>query len=292
MIADVLSLSRWEWFKLRRRRMPWVLLTLTVLLLQFAFWVSYALLRGGLTLFVEGRDPGSITVLTDVRFIEMFAFPNSLTNGLAGAHLVGRIMVMVLAASVIGSKCSLGAVGAVPTRGTRRWPLLASKLLLLAALSVAILFVATAALAISSVIALATLDANWISVSADGSDLGIRFGKAIYGMLPFVALAAFAAVMTSSSRAAIGISLGYYVAESILAVVLGPFEWFERVAAFTLGRAVSGWMQNWTNVALYPYAGLPDATQSFLVILAHVIVLLGAAFWLFQRRDIAGAKGE
>ena len=37
---------------------------------------------------------------------------------------------------------------------------------------------------------------------------------------------------------------------------------------------------------------LPDATQSFFVLAGYVVVLSGAAFWLFQRREVAGAKGE
>ena len=41
----------------------------------------------------------------------------------------------------------------------------------------------------------------------------------------------------------------------------------------------------------YP-AELPDAAQSFVVLLGYSVILGGAAFWLFQRRDIAGAKGE
>ena len=47
MIAETLSLTRWEWFKLRRRRLPWILLFVSVLLLQITFWSAYALFRVG-----------------------------------------------------------------------------------------------------------------------------------------------------------------------------------------------------------------------------------------------------
>ena len=36
----------------------------------------------------------------------------------------------------------------------------------------------------------------------------------------------------------------------------------------------------------------PEALQGFLVSLAYIVILSGLAFWIFQRRDIAGAKGE
>ena len=34
LIAHVLRLTKWEWFKLRRRWMPWILLAIAVLLSQ------------------------------------------------------------------------------------------------------------------------------------------------------------------------------------------------------------------------------------------------------------------
>lgn len=295
MIAQVLPLTRLEWYKLRHRRMPWILLGFAVLLVQIAFWASYALFRSGEVAVGEGGASSTTTISTTDQFLEMFAFPTSLTNGLIVAHGFGGILLMILAASLIGTEYGWGTLRTALTKGTGGWPLLAAKLLMLAGLSVAVLIVATASVAVSSAIALATLDADWISSSADWSDLGIGFGKAVFGMLPYIALAVFAAVLTSSSGAAIGISLGYYFVESILVNVLAGFDWFQRVAGFILGRAVSGWVQTETGVSFQSSgttAGLPDASQSFLVLLAYVVVLSGAAFWVFQRREVAGARGE
>ena len=36
----------------------------------------------------------------------------------------------------------------------------------------------------------------------------------------------------------------------------------------------------------------PDTLRAFLVLLAYTAVLVAAAIWLFQRRDITGARGE
>lgn len=293
MIADVLTLTRWEWFKLRHRWMPWILLAITALLVQVNFWVTYVLFRNGSEVTVsEGGGSSDVTVSTSDQFLEMFAFPTSLANGLIAGRGTAGILVMILAASLIGSEYGWGALRTVLTKGTGRWPLLASKLLLLTGLSVGALIVATAALGVSSVIALTTLDTSWIAASADWSGLGIGFGKAVYGMLPYIALAVFAAVVTSSTGAAIGISLGYYFAESILLGVLMPFDWFERIDIFILGQAVSGWMESSAGGVSFGSGSLPDATQSFFVLAGYVVVLSGAAFWLLQRRDIAGARGE
>ena len=42
LIAHVLRLTKWEWFKLRRRWMPWILLAIAVLLSQVGIWANYA----------------------------------------------------------------------------------------------------------------------------------------------------------------------------------------------------------------------------------------------------------
>ena len=36
----------------------------------------------------------------------------------------------------------------------------------------------------------------------------------------------------------------------------------------------------------------PEALHGFLVSLAYIVILSALSFWIFQRRDIAGAKGE
>ena len=301
MIADVLSLARWEWFKLRRRRMPWILLILSVLLVQIYFWGAYALFRVGEELTL---GDGSSTASVGGDFLEVLAFPNIAVLGLAVAHGFGVILIMILAASLTGTEYGWGTLRTVLTRGAGRWPFLASKLILLALLGAAALVIGTVALAISSFIASLTLEGgSWIAESAEWGEVARIFGKTVYGLLPYVALAVFFAVLTTSSGAAIGLSLGYAVAEGIVVGILASFEWFERVSGFILGQAVEAWLGTSGDVlfsgggdASFSYAALdtvqPDALQGFLVSVAYIVVLSGLAFWIFQRRDIAGAKGE
>lgn len=42
MIRQILRLTRWEWFKLRRRWMPWILLAVLVAIPQLRLWGTYA----------------------------------------------------------------------------------------------------------------------------------------------------------------------------------------------------------------------------------------------------------
>ena len=42
MIVQVLRLIRWEWFKLRKRWMPWILLIVALAVVQATLWGFYA----------------------------------------------------------------------------------------------------------------------------------------------------------------------------------------------------------------------------------------------------------
>ena len=301
MIADVLSLTRLEWYKLRHRRMPWILLLLSVLLVQITFWGAYAVFRVGADVAL-GDGGGTASVSGD--FLDILAFPNIAVIGLAVSHGFGIILIMILAASLTGTEYGWGTVRTVLTRGAGRWPFLASKLILVALLGAAALVIGTASLAISSFIASLTLEGgSWIAESAEWGEVARMFGKTVFGLVPYVALAVFFAVLTSSSGAAIGLSLGYAVAEGIVVGILASFEWFERISGFILGQAVGGWLGT-SGDAMFSGGGdgsfsdatvvavQPEALQGFLVSLAYIVVLSGLAFWIFQRRDIAGAKGE
>ena len=115
----------------------------------------------------------------------------------------------------------------------------------------AALVVGTASLAISSFIASLTLEGgSWIAESAEWGEVARMFGKTVFGLVPYVTLAVFFAVLTSSSGAAIGLSLGYAVAEGIVVGILASFEWFERVSGFILGPAVDGWLETSRDVLI------------------------------------------
>ena len=71
MIAQVLRLTVWEWFKLRRRWQPWILLAVAIVLAQVGLWVSYVayhneslqeIMSGGSSSFGTGYEQDGETI--------------------------------------------------------------------------------------------------------------------------------------------------------------------------------------------------------------------------------------
>lgn len=171
-----------------------------------------------------------------------------------------------------------------------------------------------------TIVALSVLVGSLISaslVSGDGAGIAnsgqwstavVMFGKAVYALVPYLVLALFLSVLTSSSSMGIAFSLAYVVVEIILLQFLSDlFEWFGTLTDFMLGPNIAGWMtqagvrsNSWiADAGVFTQTGglvriseLPSQLHAFLVLTAYIVVLGGAALWLIRRRDIAGARGE
>ena len=230
---------------------------------------------------------------------EGFVLPSSITTGMGAANTIGAILIMILAASVLGTEYGSGALRSVLAKGVRRWQLLASKLLLLLLMAAAGLIVISALNAIASLIAavIPPDEAGGLLDSGKWSDIALTFGKVVYGLAPYVALGAFLTVLTSSSAMGISISLGYYVIEMIATPFLLLAPWLENIPDFLIGHNVNLWLTQTAFVSVEVTrdgvpVDMPGALHAFLVMLAYIAALGAAAFWIFQRRDITGAKGD
>ena len=99
---------------------------------------------------------------------------------------IGPILVMILAVSSIGSEYGLGTLRTTLTRGTGRWQLMSSRMILLVlAAAVGLLAVAVAA-AVASVVAavIPPGEDGGIADSGRWLDAAIMFGKAVCALAP------------------------------------------------------------------------------------------------------------
>ena len=345
MIGHVLRLTRWEWFKLHRRRMPWILLIIGIAISQLIFWSTYAFVQSGgpanqSSISFDATDTAGETVeieftcadISDMeageppidferfsqeeqqniaRSLQEFSercesvnedsndirdallLPNSLMFALASSlAFFGVILMMILAASTTGTEYGWGTLRTVLVRGVGRWQLLAAKTLAIGLASTGFSAVVLATVGVASVVASLTLEGGELVGAGEWSEFAIAFGKLIYAYLPYVALAVLMSVLTSSSGMGIAIGVGYYVIESIVVGILANFDWFEGASNFVLGRVTSGWLE----IGDFSFGGggigaLPDPLPAAMVMLGYIVILGGLAFILFQRKDVAGAKG-
>lgn len=351
LIAHVLRLTNWEWFKLRKRWMPWILLGIAVLLAQLGLWASYfayhndtvqEVLGGGSSSYgqtweedgqiislsmscvdyINGHTPPELDQLTEEQrqeflagveaslgdgacdnlqsrdvFRKGFTLPDSITGAIGGFSAVGPLLIMVLAASVMGSEYGWGTLRNVLTRGTGRWQLLSAKLLLLLRLCSDVLIILAVLAVVSSFIAGVIPPSETGELADPGTwlDIVVEYLKIVYSLLPFIALSVFLTVLTSSTAVGIAVSIGYYLVEAILSPILNLNDTLSNLTDYLLVASVNTWnAAPLVEVEVSSVSGeqTSDALQAFLVILVYTAVLLAVSFWLFMRRDIAGARGD
>ena len=291
-----MRLTRWEWFKLRKRWMPWILLGIAVAMTQLSLWSDYLEYRnigrnvgefyrvsvpnGEKVRFtcvdvVEGNVDAKLALIPErsrQRVIEAIkerrttgmcedtlasnaerrgfhreglVLPSSLSNGLGGANSFGILLVMILGASAMGVEYGWGTLRTVLTRGINRWQFLGAEDAVAASTGGAGFIIIGLGVVVSSVVfaSFITGDGGGLADSGHWSTVVVMFAKAVYGLAPYIALALFLSVLTSSSSMGIAISLAYFIVELILIQVLGGlFNWFNTVAEFMLGPSIAGWM--------------------------------------------------
>ena len=347
LIGQVLRLTKWEWFKLRRLRMPWILLAVAVLVSQLGIWVNYAAyhnssvqdaISGGRSSFsttfesdgeavsvevscthlVNENMPPEIYQLTEEQqliflrdaeeflgegvcenfqtadeFRKGFTLPSSITESITsftslGPIAVGPLLIMILAASLLGSEYGWGTLRTVLAGGIGRWRFLSAKILLLLRLcSDALIVISVLAVASSLTAALIPPgETGGLADSGRWTDAVIIFFKALYGFLPFIALSVLATVLTSSRGVGIALSVGYFMVESIAAPLLRLNDTLAEATDFLLIQS----FRSWTDAPIA--AETSDAVQSFVVILAYTVLFVAATSWIFKRRDISGAMGD
>ena len=275
MALQVAQLTRWEWFKLRRRWVPWILLGFVLVIQQLLFWLT--------AVFSDDLSYRSTS--------------ENIANGLGFAAFFGPFVAVVLASVVVGGEYGWGTLRPVLSKGAGRWQFLTSKAAVVVLFTAALLIVSCIAVTISGFIAEATLTAPEMAEpygDISAADLLALFGRMLYAFLPYIMLALFLVVLTGSNGVGIGLSMGYYIGEGvILAPILSIFSWSDHVFAFLLSPNVSAWQNVPPNNdgSIATFGGISDMAHGFIIVTIYAAVLAGAAVSLFLRRDIAGAKG-
>jgi ABC-2 type transport system permease protein len=288
----VLPLLRSELYRLARRWMPWIMLGLIVVIafvFYFLIWVSVnaqiqAVKSGTIPAPPGGTAPLEET-LRQITPDHVAQFGVSIVGGL------GSVMLIVFAASHVGTEFGWGTFRTLLAHGATRGAFLVSKSVSLVLYAVVFMIVG----AIAAIAASYTVSAVAGIPYANGVDIGgvlAAAAKTGYTFLPYMALALAIAVWSKSAGAGIASGLVVYFAESIVAGILVSLNkdyarivnWGLSRNASALTRTVSG--QGGPTSQDPTASTLPDPTQAAVVLAVYCVIFVALAYWRLRSRDV------
>jgi len=285
----MLRLLRSEIFRLRRRWMPWVLLLFMIAVGVGFYVLIYVSAQAQITAVRDGTlpsQPGQLEAmqeaLRELRPDRVQSFGVGIVSG------IGSVMLIVLAASHLGTEFSWGTLRTLLAHGAGRGQFVASKALSLALFSFVFMVVGVVAAIAGSY--LVTTMAN---ESRDGLDLAAVIDRAARGyfvFLPYMALTALIALWARSAGAGIAAGLVVYFTESLIAQLLVQFNRdFANIVNYGLSRNASALTRVAVTTSVSPdpsFATLPDQTQAAIVLGIYTALFIGLAYWRLRTRDI------
>jgi ABC-2 type transport system permease protein len=288
----MINLIRAEWLKLSRRPLSWILLILFLVLL-----VAQILTQFALTLGMPVRSG-----IVSAQFEEWrrgVLFPGIFATALSHVNGLGGIFAVIFAAGAIGSEYSWGTLRTQLARDPAR------DRYLLAKLTTIMLMLATATLLATLLAALLSAVLSPILGSAiritpdDLMNLIVATLRALYVLLPYVLLTAYATLLTRSVLGGVAIGLSYIIVETgfgalALLRVLGGV--WALVYNLTIGQNINTLtLMNRHAFGLRPettapldLSQLPSPLQATIVVAVYSALFLAFALILFRRRDITG----
>jgi ABC-type transport system involved in multi-copper enzyme maturation permease subunit len=292
----MLRLFRSETYRLVRRWMPWVLIAVTVLLafvLYELIWVTsnaqLQLLRAGTAPVTPNAPPPEVQLRSLEEAIQTLRPARITELGVGFVTGLGSILMVVFAASHVGTEWAWGTLRTLLASGASRMGFLVTKYVTLIAYAIVYMVVGVAA-----AIGASFLVSSQAGLDTSGLDLGLAASAAarsVYGFLPYMALSALIALWFRSAGGGIAAGLVIYFTESLATSLLISFN-RDLVSIANLGLSRN--VQSFSRTAATVRSGadgsalpaLPDQTQAAFVLAAWTLIFVALAVWRLRTRDI------
>jgi ABC-2 type transport system permease protein len=280
----MLRLIHSEWFRLRHRAIPWVLAGVFVTIIALFYLLMWFVLRSG------GTTGGEITV-NELR--DQLRIGNVPDSGLQRVEQFGAVFVVILASSLVATEFTWGTIRTLLPRSRGRVQFLSAKMVIVLLFAIVLVLLGFAvSLAVSALVSWGEgLNSHVADTFWTDSIAGL--GRVLFVMVPYTTLAIMVTMLTRSSAAGIGVTLGVMIMEPVLMAVLsaagGPLTHLPE--AF-LSRNVTAFLDFTTTRerggGVFAGAGvaLPGAWQAGGVLLAYSLAFVSATYWSFVTRDI------
>jgi ABC-type transport system involved in multi-copper enzyme maturation permease subunit len=293
-LTQTWRLVGWELFLARRRALSKVLAI--IYLIGFALVVAFIILSYAVA-SSRGAPDG---VLQPVR--NLLTFPQVLQIGGIYTGSLGPWIIAILSGALIGSEYGYSTQRLSLARGVGRGQLLTAQVVALGLMALGVTVLS---------LTLSTLVGVTIGPAIGGTIMGPAAGGwqeigtfiLVQALILFMSslLAHFFATLGRSVAAGIGISLGWLLAEGVVALILrqigtipasvfqflghGP-DWFLGVNGSALKIATSSSPINFA-VTENPITAVGISGQHALfVLVAYSVVFVGLSYWLLRTRDV------
>ncbi len=268
----MLHLLRSELFRLRKRPQSWVLF-LIMFVATGGLYVAFAIAAG----VSAGTDGVS----------DELALPRVFQSGMQAGSLVGFILIVILAAGLIGNEYGWNTIRPLIARSGGRGALLTAKWITVAISTVALfLFGLTVAIVFSAITSAITGNFEGVTGSLLGDWL-TSFGRLLVSNAPYAALAFTLALVSRSNAAGITVGLGLAFVEPLIWALLGLLsDRFDTAAEFGIAHN-STLLTNMNGHNELVSVG--DAWRAAILMTVYTALFVAISYAVFRRRDVVSS---
>jgi ABC-2 type transport system permease protein len=271
-----------ELFKLRKRRMTWILLIILVAFFCLMFFATY-----GITSSPPARMPeAAVDTIRD-----SLQFPDAFNMIFSTAGTILTLLLIILVASSIGSEYGWGTVRQILARRGIRYYFVVSKLvsfIIIAFIGLILAVICGFILALITSNMIGSI--NWDFMTASFiTGLFENFGWTLFTLLPYILMASFFAFLGRSAIAGIGGGLGFYFIE---AIAVGIFTqsggWLANIPDYLIGPNVDALLpSSLFTQGPFAFAGnMPSTLNASLTLAVYCAVFFFISCFMFRKRDL------
>jgi len=279
---------------MRRRWMPWIMLGLIIVAAFAVYFLIWGSTQAQIELLKSGQArPPRAPTEEQLRETLVIVTPGRVQNfGVSVVSGFGSIMLIVFAASHVGTEFGWGTYRTLLAHGASRTGFLVSKTVSLLLYAAILMFVGTVA-AIAGSYVVSSIAGLSTGSGVDVAEVVQAAAKSGYTFIPYMALALAIAVWSKSAGAGIATGLVVYFAEGLVATILVSLNkdyaqivnWGLSRNASALTRTVSSG-QGGPSTQDPTASTLPDPTQAAIVLAVYTVIFLALAYWRLRSRDV------
>lgn len=285
-----------EIFRMSRRWMPRILLVGIFLVGPVFYEILYVALNAQLQLARSGQLPANAAPGgTDAMIAQLDETLRQLSPagiselGISLVAGIGAVMLIVFAASHVGTEFGWGTLRTLLASGLSRRGFLATKLASIALFTLVFTILGVLGTVIASYAVSA--QGGYDTSTFDAAKVLSASWRALYAFLPYLALASLIALWARSSGAGIAAGLVIYFAESIVvSLIISLNKDYAALVNLGISRNVQSLSRVSVNVSgtdtAAAAATLPSQTQAAIVLAVWTIIFIALAFWRLRSRDV------